>query len=117
MEKDENRIREVIGVFQGIDQLAGFARERSGWGDSDGGFGVIYPEDLDEYQREVEKLCIPDGQVEVYGFWGPPNGYQFLAMERFYLEILASMLESLGQRDSAQEVRELIPHCPTAPLA
>lgn len=117
MEQDEKRIREVIGVFRSIDQLAGFARERSGWGDSDGGFGVIYPKDLDEYQREVEKLCIPEGQVEVYGFWGPPNGYQFLAREAFYLEILAAMLESQGQRDTAREVRGLINLSPTMPCA
>jgi hypothetical protein len=47
-----------------VPQLAEFAAVRQGFCNSNGGHGVTYPEDLDEYEREVEKIAIPDGQSD-----------------------------------------------------
>lgn len=55
-------------------KLVRYALERHGYGDSDGGFGVTYPGDLDEYDRKVNGLHVPEGFVLCYGFWGPPEG-------------------------------------------
>ena len=73
-------------------ELGGHALARHGWGDSDGGFGVTYPSDLDEWDRVVEKVEIPDGFVELYGLWGPPDGYRFVIRESSYLEHLVRVL-------------------------
>ena len=34
-------------------ELAQFALDRHGFGDTDGGFGITYPNDLDEYDKSV----------------------------------------------------------------
>ena len=47
--------------------LARFAADRHGFGDSDGGFGITYPSDLDEHDRQVEGVTIPEDHVLAYG--------------------------------------------------
>jgi hypothetical protein len=42
-------------------------------GDSNGGFGVVYPGDVDAYDRQVDGVRIPERFVPVYGFWGLPT--------------------------------------------
>ncbi|HYE18386.1 MAG TPA: hypothetical protein VEA69_08070 [Tepidisphaeraceae bacterium] len=44
-------------------QLARFAAERHGFGDSDGGFGITYPSDLDEYERAPPVRVLQDHHV------------------------------------------------------
>src|SRR5262245_12592136 len=68
--------RDAIRHWSRLPELAEFAALRHGFGDSDGGFGVTYPGDLDDYDHEVDGVCIPEGFVQAYGFWGPPNGYE-----------------------------------------
>ena len=85
--------------------LAGFAIERHGFGDSDGGFGITYPGDLDEFDRVVEERHIPNGFVLAYGFGGPPDGYEVLVPEWLYRDVLAEVLECLGMYREAGRVR------------
>jgi len=100
------RVKEVINTWGDPAALAALALKRQGCVDSNGGFGVVYPDDLDEYQREVEGLFIPDGQVELYGFWGQAHGgYEFLVAEKRYLAVLAEQLQSLGLVDDADRLR------------
>ena len=100
------RVKEVIDAWSNPAEVAAFALKRRGFGDSNGGFGVVYPHGLDEYQREVEGMFIPDGHVELYGFWGPAHGgYEFLVAEKLYLAILADYLQSLGRVDEADSLR------------
>jgi hypothetical protein len=88
--------------------LVRFALDRRGYGDSDGGFGITYPGDLDEYAREIEGCHIPDGFVLAYGFWGPAQGgYEILIPEKLYLEVLAGVLEGLDLPHEAASVRAL----------
>lgn len=104
----ENAIREVIRHWSRLTDLAHFAVQGHGFGDDNGGFGVIYPNDIDEYGRVVEGISIPDGFVQIYGFWGLPNGYEFLIMERFYLEVLIDILTEKGYLIEASQVRALL---------
>lgn len=60
------------------ESLVELALDGRGFGDSNGGFGVTYPDDLDDHERHVEGRNIPDGFVLAYGFCGAPNGYEVL---------------------------------------
>jgi hypothetical protein len=91
----EAAVRTAIRHWR-LPELAEFAVLRHGFGDSDGGFGVTYPTDLAEYDREVEGRSIPSGHVAVYGFWGPPEGYRVIVPESTYLVILAEALAEAG---------------------
>src|SRR5262245_1394976 len=101
----EGRIIHVIERAPQLAQLAEFALKGHGYGDSDGGFGVVYADDLDEYAREVEKRNIPQGYVEIYGYWGASHGgYEFLAEEKEYLEVLVKVLRDRTLDAEAEEV-------------
>ena len=75
--KIDAQLREVIKAWSSILDLPAFAIQKRGYGDSDGGFGITYPSDLDEYQKEVERVIIPEGMIEAYGYWGPPEVMNF----------------------------------------
>jgi hypothetical protein len=88
-------------------QLARFAVEGHGFGDSDGGFGITYPGDLDEHDRAAEGV-IPDGYVSAYGFWGEERGgYEVLVPQGLYHRVLAEVLECVGLPREAATVRSL----------
>jgi hypothetical protein len=99
--------RDAIRHWCWLPELADFAVQRHGFGDSNGGFGVTYPGDLDEYDLVVRGDSIPAGFVRAYGFWGPPDGYEVLVPEPTYLEILASELATAGHAAEAALVRSL----------
>ena len=99
--------REALRHGPGLLTLAEFAAAGHGFGDSDGGFGVTYPGDLDDYDRVVLGLHIPAGCVEVYGYEGPPDGYELVIPERLYLTELAAALTAAGHSDAARRVRQL----------
>jgi hypothetical protein len=69
----------------------GIIRLRYTFGDTDS-FGVTYPGDLEEYDRAVEGITMPDGFDEVYRNWRPPGGYSLLIRDSMHLEILAGSL-------------------------
>jgi hypothetical protein len=98
---------DAVRYWRPMTELARFAAERHGFGDTDGGFGVTYPDDLDEYDRAVEGTFIPPGFVRVYGFWGPPDGYERLVPEAVYLRVLADVLAGAGHMAEAAAVRAL----------
>lgn len=72
--------------------LANFAMQRHGYRNSDGGCGIIYPDELDEDDND----SIPDGYVQVYRFWGLSEGEEHTVPETLYLEVLALMLAAKG---------------------
>ncbi len=84
--------------------LVQFAIDRHGFGDSDSGFGITYPGDLDDRDR-FEGRHILEGFVQAYGFGGPPDGYEVLVPEWLYCDVLAEVLESLGLPREAASVR------------
>jgi hypothetical protein len=110
----EEAARDVIRHWRRLSQLAEFAERGHGYGDSDGGFGVTYPGDLDGYDRQQGEF-IPDGFVEVYGFWGPPDGYEVLVPEVVYLRQLASVLSAAGHSAEAERVWALVEQKSTEP--
>ena len=103
----ETAVRDAIRHWSRLSELAEFAACRHGFGDSDGGFGVTYPGDLDEYDRVVDGFAIPEGFVQVYGFWGAPDGYEVLVPEAAYLHTLADVLSAAGHLAEASRVRSL----------
>lgn len=106
---EESACREVILEWRNPSELAAFAEKRHGYGNSDGGFGVTYPEDLDEYQLIVEKIHIPRGYLLVYGYaHACPPGYGILVLEAMYLDVLAKTLAGLGLKNEVRRVRTLI---------
>ena len=100
-------VRDAIRHWSRLPELAEFAVLRHGFGDSDGGFGVTYPGDIDEYDREVDGVRIAEGFVQVYEFWGPPDGYELLVTELVYLTELAAVLSAKGHEPEAAQVRML----------
>ncbi len=105
----EVAVRDAIRRWWRLSDLAGFAVERHGFGDSDGGFGVTYPGDLDEHDRVVEGARIAEGFVEVYGHWGRPLGYRLVIAESLYLAVLADVLADAGLIAEAERVRRVSP--------
>jgi len=103
-DEKKEKVIEVIGFWRDIIELSAFAMQRHGYGNSDGGFGIIYEGDLDEYDREVEGSFTPEAHVEVYGFWGKPDGYEFHIREQDYLLILSEVLEKQGLEREAKIV-------------
>lgn len=93
-------------------QLAEFAVRRHGFADTDGGFGVTYPDDLDDYERATGGH-IPEAFLEIWGFWGSPEGDEFHFSERRYLEILAAYLEDLGLKTDSASVAAIACRTPT----
>ncbi len=51
-----------------FEELVEYANKRHGYVGDDGYYGVTYPSDLDEYQKEIEGEFIPEGFVEVM-YW------------------------------------------------
>jgi hypothetical protein len=87
--------------------LARYAGDRHGFGDSDGGFGVTYPSDLDDADRGTAGADIPASHVLAYGRWGDghPDGWEVLVPEPLFLAVLAEVLECCGMREDAARVR------------
>lgn len=118
----EDVARDAIRHWWRLTDLAGFAVAGHGYGDSNGGFGVTYPGDLDDFDRASGK-SIPDGFVLVYAFWGPPDGYEVLVPEAVYLGQLASVLSTAGHTAEVEQVRSLAeqrraePHAAADPAA
>ena len=105
----EAACRQAIAEWRHPTELESFAENRHGYANSDGGFGVIYPEDLDEYDREVDKVHIPEGHLLVYGYaFVEPPGYEILILEDLYLGTLAQVLAELGLPNEAKRVSSLV---------
>lgn len=103
----ETACRAAIRHWSSLQDLAAFAVGRHGYHNTDGGFGVTYPSDLDEYARYTEGQFIPPGYVVVGGFWGPPDGYEMFVAEAEYLSVLAGVLAEHGLDAEALQVRAL----------
>jgi hypothetical protein len=99
--------RHAIRHWSRLTDLAEFAAQRHGFADTDGGFGVTYPGDLDEHDRVVDGIHIPEGFVQVYGFWGAPDGYEVQVRELVYLDTLARVLSAEGHSAEAAQVQLL----------
>jgi len=105
----EIAIREIVRHWSSLPSVADFAQQRHGFTDTNGGFGVTYPNDLDDYDRLTEGIVIPVGQVLLLGYWGPPDGYQLLVTERLFLDVLSDMLDEAGLTNEATQVRSVNP--------
>ena len=79
------------------EDLVKYAQEKRGYGGDDGYYGVTYPSDLDEYQKQVEGEFIPEGYVEVSYWDGDFQSIQIKEAE--YLSALRAHLVSIKRDD------------------
>jgi hypothetical protein len=107
VEEREVQVVQAIEHWHRSADLAEFAVKHHGFSDTNGGFGVIYASDLDDYDRE--RWPIPAGHVNVYGFWGAAKGgFEFVIEEREYLRILAKTLRAKALCVEAAIVEDLV---------
>lgn len=104
----ERDIREALGWCFLPDNLADFAIRRVSFGSE--GYGMHFPEALDDYDRETLGIHVPEGHVEIYGFDGRPGGFRHIVPEIVYLTVLAGFLRDGGRTEDAETVEQLIPH-------
>lgn len=105
----EAACREVILEWRTLSELATFAERRHGYGNSDGGFGICYPTDLDEYEIQVEGVHIPAGSLLVYGYAiAIPPGYEILVDESLYLRTLSKIFWEQGSVSNAKRIDLLL---------
>jgi hypothetical protein len=105
MGESEQAILWAIRAWGSLEQLTEFALQRHGFGNSDVGCGVIYPDDLDPDERATHP--IPDGSVQVYEGGGLPDAREFFVPEVTYLERLADELVRHGAHEAAAQIRAL----------
>jgi len=74
-------VRNAIRCWNPRD-LAQLAEARFGYMNTDVGAGVTYASDLDDYDRDVDGIFIPDGCVRASTDWG---GQEADVPERLYL--------------------------------
>jgi hypothetical protein len=98
---------ESIRHWPRLSELMTFTLARHGYGDTDGGFGVTYPGDLDEHDLHVDGVTTPSAHVQVYGFRGHPDGYEYAVPEADYLDVLAAVLDAHALPAEAERVRNL----------
>jgi hypothetical protein len=85
---DEQLIRAVLPHWRKREQLAELARRRVGYLDTDGYFGITYPEELEP----DDDLHIPPGHIAVLAGYGDPHSRERLVREEVYLRVLADYL-------------------------
>ncbi len=109
IEPDTPELQTVLDAMRSwwpISELATFAELRHGYGNSDGGFGVIYPADRDDDESTAASLV--EGEVLVYAFFGPPDGYEYIVPEAVYLECVAAYFRAHDRADDVRRVEALM---------
>lgn len=105
----EAACREVILEWRTLSELATYAERRHGYGNDNGGFGVRYPTDLDEYETQVLGMHIPAGSLLAYGYaFANPPGYEILVNESLYLRTLSKIFRELGSVSDAERIDVLL---------
>jgi hypothetical protein len=84
------------------EDLVKYALDRHGFVGDDGYYGVVYPSDLDEYQREVEGEFIPEKHVEILYWDGQHQEMQ--CRESEYLVALKAHLLNVGCAQLAEKL-------------
>lgn len=81
---------DAIRNWSNCAQLVEFAIARHGYSNTDSMSGVIYPNDLDEFDRLTDQ--IPARNVEVYAWYGEFTGPCYAIREKQYLLLLREYL-------------------------
>ena len=97
---------DAIRNWQVLTDLVTFARERHGYGNSDGYFGITYPGDLDDCDR-VNGESISEGNVEAYAWYGATDGDTHILSELEYLTLLRQYFSVCRQEDLAASIARL----------
>jgi hypothetical protein len=92
---------DVIRNTFSLPRLAEFATRRVSYGNSDRGCGL-------DYGDVGDGRVPPPGEVRIYDFWGPPDGYEVIIPEATYLSVLAQVLQQNGFAAEAEQVQRLV---------
>lgn len=96
------RCHDTILGWSTLSELAEFAERGHGYG-FDGG-GITYPEDLDEHERVVERVQIPEGFLLVYGY----GRDDVLVPKATYLRVLRDVLAGASLDGEETKVHVLL---------
>ncbi len=88
------------------DELVEFAEKKTGYGGDDGYYGVLYPGDLDDYDKEVDGYHIPDGMIEVAYWNGDDDVIQ--VPEELYLQELLIYLKTNEKHELSSRIGKLL---------
>jgi hypothetical protein len=107
IQPDTPQYRAVLDAIRSypLDRLVDAALSRDGYRNSDGGFGVQYERDPEELEQFG---AIPPRCVEVYTFWGPPEGEAYIVPETTYLMILALILKANDRNRDFEKVNTFL---------
>ncbi|WP_125231950.1 hypothetical protein [Leptospira adleri] len=97
---------DAIRNLRSCDQLTEYAILRHGYGNTDSMSGVVYPTDLDEFDRLTE--YIPEHNVKVYAWYGESTGPDYVIPENQYLSLLREYLLLHREHDHAIRIESLL---------
>lgn len=86
------------------ERLVEYANKKHGYGGDDGYYGVTYPTDLDEYDREVDNIIIPEGYVEINYWDGAHRDIQ--VTEKEYIVELRKYLRRTGNSVLSEKLND-----------
>lgn len=96
----------AISNWRNLSDLLDFAISGHGYGNTDSMCGITYESDLDDYDREVEKVIIPKGQVQAYSDHHQIKEKNLTEIE--YLMILRSFFEACNEIEKANSIQNEI---------
>lgn len=92
----------AITHWSSLEDLVRFALSGHGYGNTDSMCGITYESDLDDYDKEVEKVLIPVGHVKAYSEHFDVEEKNLTEIE--YLMILKSFLEVNSELEYADTI-------------
>ncbi|MGG6231508.1 hypothetical protein [Tenacibaculum sp. SDUM215027] len=96
----------AIAHWENLKSLVEFAISRHGYGNTDSMCGITYESDLDDYDREIENVLIPIGQIQAYSDHFEVKEKNITEVE--YLMILKSFFEANYEFEFAKTINNEI---------
>gem|GEM_PF-385197 len=100
-------IENAIHSWPSIAEVAGFALARKGFGNPDGGRGIVYPDPMEEYGPEYRGVIYP-GFIVVYGGRRLAGGYEFEVPESLYRKVLVRLLAGAGLASLVNDIENAL---------
>lgn len=96
----------AITHWSNLEDLVRFALSGHGYGNTDSMCGITYESDLDDYDREIDAVVIPVGQVQAYSDHFDVKEKNLTEIQ--YLMILKSFFEVNNELEFAETINNEI---------